>query len=293
MKNYKGVMYAMLASTAFGLMPIFAKYAYINGSNANTVLLYRFAISAVLLFIYLKFKKIDMRVTKKQFFTISLLGILGYTVTTQTLFMSYDYLDVGLASTLHFIYPAIVCIIEFIIFKKLMGKPKIISLILAGIGVYSLVAFEQRTIHGFGVFLAIFSGVTYSISIIVLSLKEIKDIDNRVTTMYLSLSAAVGMFIYGLFDKSIIPEVNVHLVIAYVLIAVVSTILGIILLLKAIEMIGASSASILSTFEPIISIVLGVILFGEKLTFALFIGGAFIIVSAIIIAKDKDSKNIE
>ena len=31
MKNYKGILYAILASVAFGVMPIFAKFAYING----------------------------------------------------------------------------------------------------------------------------------------------------------------------------------------------------------------------------------------------------------------------
>lgn len=287
MNNYKGIVYAMLASTAFGLMPIFAKYAYNNGSNSNTVLLFRFAIAAIILFVYLKIKKIDMRITKKQFLIISFLGLIGYTVTTQTLFMSYDYLDVGLASTLHFIYPAVVCVMEFLFFKKKIGSKKIISLILAGIGVYSLVAFENRTIHTLGIILAIFSGITYAINVIALTLDEIKSIDNRVTTMYLSLTAAIGMFVYGLFDKSIVTKMNGELAISYILIAVVSTILGIVLLLKAIEIIGASSASILSTFEPIISILLGAILFKEKLTFALFIGGAFILASAIMIAKEK------
>ena len=60
MKNYKGIIYAILASVAFGLMPIFAKNAYIHGSNSATVLIYRFSIAAVLLFIYLNFKNINL-----------------------------------------------------------------------------------------------------------------------------------------------------------------------------------------------------------------------------------------
>lgn len=60
-----------------------------------------------------------------------------------------------------------------------------------------------------------------------------------------------------------------------------------VLLLKGIELIGASSASILGTFEPIVSIIMGIIIFKEQLTFSLIMGTIFILISTIILAKDK------
>ncbi|MBQ3422544.1 MAG: EamA family transporter [Romboutsia sp.] len=67
-----------------------------------------------------------------------------------------------------------------------------------------------------------------------------------------------------------------------------------VLLLKGIKLIGVSSASILGTFEPIVSIVMGIIIFKEQLTLALIIGAIFILISTVILAKDKsDNDEIE
>lgn len=286
-ENYKGILYAILSSVAFGLMPIFAKVAYGNGSNPTTVLFYRFLISAIILFIYLKIKKVEIKIDKRSAWILILIGFIGYTVTTQTLFMSYNYLGVGFATTLHFIYPAVVCVIGFFFLKEKISKRKLIALILAGCGVYSLVAFENNTISAMGVILAISSGITYGLNVILLGIKSLKHIDNRVRTMYVSLGAFAGMLIYGICNNSIIYELNFKLLLCYIGIALVSTIFSIVLLLKAMEIIGAGTASILSTFEPIVSIILGIIIFGEEFTVALFIGAIFILGSTILLVKDK------
>lgn len=287
MKSYKGILFAILASVAFGLMPVFAKFAYLNGSNPNTVLFFRFAIASLVLLVYLVCKKVSIKVTKRQFLLLFVTGFIGYTITTQTLFMSYNYLGVGLATTLHFIYPAFVCILEYIFLRQKMSKNKLLSLIFAGIGVYALIAFEDNTLSALGLFLAVFSGVSYGINIIMLAMKQIRDIDNRVTTMYITFGAATGMLIYSLIDGSLVTKITMNLGVSYILIAVVSTILSMILLLKGIEMIGASSTSILGTFEPIVSIIMGIMLFGEELTFALIIGTILILISTIILSRDK------
>ena len=291
MKNYKGILYAILASVAFGVMPIFAKFAYINGSNSNTVLFFRFSIAAIILFIYLNLKKVSIKVSKKQFILLFITGFLGYTMTTQTLFSSYNYLGVGLATSLHFIYPAFVCILEYILLKKGMSKNKLFSLIFAGLGVYALIAFENNTLSTLGVFLAIFSGFSYAINIMLMSMKEVKDVDNKVVTMYVTFGAATGIFIYGILNGSLVTKISMNLTVSYICIAVISTILSMVLLLKGIELIGASSASILGTFEPIVSIVMGIIIFKEQLTFSLIMGTIFILISTVILAKDKSGND--
>ena len=289
MKSYKGIIYAILASAAFGLMPIFAKFAYLHGSNSNTVLFFRFTIAALILLIYLAINKVSIKVNKKQFIILSIIGLIGYTITTQTLFMSYNYLNVGLATTLHFVYPAFVCILEYLFFKKNMSRNKVLSLIFAGVGVYALIAFENNTLSTLGLFLAVFSGLSYGINIILLSLKELENLDNIVITMYVTFGASIGMFIYGESTGSLITKISLELVIAYIFIAVISTIIAMVLLLKGIELIGPSSASILGTFEPIVSIIMGAFVFGEAITFSLFLGGALILTSTIILARDKSS----
>lgn len=57
MKNLKGILLVIISAISFGLMPVFAKVAYENGSNNYTVLALRFIFSSIILFIYMKLKK--------------------------------------------------------------------------------------------------------------------------------------------------------------------------------------------------------------------------------------------
>lgn len=291
MENYKGILYAILSSLAYAIMPIFAKVAYDNGSNSTSALTFRFLIAGVILFIYLKIKKVNLKISIKQFLILFLMGALGYTITTETLFLSYNYLAVGLATTLHYIYPAVVCLLSFVFFKEKIGYKKILSLILSILGVYSLIAFENTSLNYLGITLALVSGLFYGISIVGLSLKSLKDLDNRVLTMYISFGAAFALIIYGTFTNSIILTFNFKIVYSYFGLSVISTIFSMIFLLKAIELIGSTSASILGTFEAIISIILGVIFLDESLSFALILGCILIVTSTIILAKDKNKQS--
>lgn len=289
LNNYKGIAYALLSSTAFGIMPILARIAYANGSNPTTVLIFRFLFSTLILFTYLKLSHINVNLKKCQALLLIFIGITGYTITTQALFISYNYLGAGLATTLHFIYPVVVCIASFVFFKTKMSIKKIISLLLAAIGVYSLVGFKSATINILGVSLALFSGLAYGITLIALNLKSIKSLDNRVTTMYLCLGSTIGTALCGIFNNSIVLNVNLKIVSCCLGISIISTILSIILLLKAIEIIGVSSSSILGTFEPIVSIILGVLFLDETLTFAILLGSTLILISTIILAKEENT----
>ncbi|OAA90447.1 DMT family transporter [Clostridium ljungdahlii] len=287
MNNYKGIAYALLSSTAFGIMPILARIAYFNGSNPTTVLLFRFLISTLILFLYLNFSHININLKRGQVLLLISIGITGYTITTQALFISYNYLGGGLATTLHFIYPVVVCIAGFIFYKDKMSTKKIISLLLAAAGIYTLVGFKNNTINILGICLALFSGFSYGLTLIALNLKSIRSLDNRVTTMYLCLGSTIGTALCGLFNKSIDLNFNIKIVVCYLGISVVSTILSIILLLKAIELIGVSSSSILGTFEPIVSVFLGVLFLNEQMSFAILVGSSLILICTIVLAKDK------
>ncbi|WP_406541023.1 hypothetical protein ACI7YW_09130 [Clostridium ljungdahlii] len=73
-----------------------------------------------------------------------------------------------------------------------MSTKKIISLLLAAAGIYTLVGFKNNTIDILGISLALFSGFSYGLTLIALNLKSIRSLDNRVTTMYLCLGSTIG-----------------------------------------------------------------------------------------------------
>ena len=116
MSKYKGIIFAILSSISYAIMPVFAKIAYNNGSTPTTTLFFRFLITAIVLFLYTVVRKENIKVSKKQFLILFFTGFIGYTLTTELLFLSYDYLSIGLATTLHYIYPAVVCILSYFLY---------------------------------------------------------------------------------------------------------------------------------------------------------------------------------
>lgn len=101
----KGFLATVVSATFFGFIPLMVKVVCSGGGNTLAAAFYRFALSLPALYIYLKVKKIPMRITKTQLRDIVLITVLGYGGTTLILFSSYNYIPLGMATTIHFTYP--------------------------------------------------------------------------------------------------------------------------------------------------------------------------------------------
>lgn len=283
-KRTQGIVYAVLSAIAFGHLPIFATYAYRSGANAVTVVLLRFLFSTIILLGYLIVRNIDFKVDGYMLKRLIFSGVVGCASTALTLFLSYKYISVGLATILHFIYPAVVTLLSYLVFKESLNRSKVIALLLSIAGVYILVGFNSIKLHPIGVILALISGVFYSIYILQIGYTQIKNIDSTVLIFYVSLFSTIGIFIYGIFTKTLYFKIQQDFVISIAAI-VLTSIFALFTFTGAIKNIGSSNASILSTFEPITSIMLSSIMFNEKLTYNIIIGSILIIISIYGIVK--------
>lgn len=288
MKRTHGIIYALLSSAAFGLMPIFAKIAYSNSSNPLTVLSLRFLCAALILFIYFIITGVNFQLSRRQTVRLILVGVLGYTSTGITLFFSYSYISVGLATTMHFIYPALVIVLNYVFYKEPFTKQNVAALLISVIGVYILIGTKVESIHPVGTALALLSGVTYAASVIGMNHPELKELDNRVTVFYFSLSSGCTLILLTILTNNFSLKLNISYVLSIVGISFISTIVSIVLFIKALKIIGSTSTSILGTFEPIVSIIMGILLFGENITIQIILGTILILSSVMLLAK-KDS----
>lgn len=295
MKKRIGMFYALGSSAAFGLMPIFAKWAYKYGINSITLVILRFMFAWIIILPMLLYKKKSLKLSKTQLKHVLIIGGLAYTFTTLTLFLSYNYISVGIATTLHFIYPIIVTLISIVFFKEKVFKEKVIALTVSTIGILFLIYNGQVSFNFVGVFYALFSGILYSIYITGVEHSEMKNIDSFVLTFYLSVIAAFMLFAVGTFSGEINFNLNIRCYIAAFLIALISTVIAITFFQKGIKIIGSSNASILSTFEPIVSFILGVIIYKEAISFKIIVGCLLIFTSVLLLTKgySKHSSQME
>ncbi len=292
MKKSRGIFYAVASSAAFGLMPILAKISYNYGMNSITLGFLRFFFAWVILLPIILFKNKSFKLSKKHFLTVVIIGIFTYASTTLTLFLSYKYISVGLATTIHFVYPIVVTLISLIVFKETIYKEKIFALLLSTLGVYFLVYNGDIKLNFLGVFYAIFSGILYSIYIVSIDHSSLKEIDSLLLTFYLSLISSLTLFIGGYFTGNINLKLNMKCYIVALALTLISTVIAITVFQKGIKIIGASNASILSTFEPIVSMILGVTLLKEPISFKIVIGCMMIIASVIVLTLSYKNKNL-
>lgn len=293
MNRAKGILLIVFAATSFGFIPLFAKIAFANGLNPYTFSLFRSLFASIGLFILLKIGKIDYTLKKEQFVTLFKASLIGYSLAMLTLSLSYNYMSTGLATTIHFFYPVVVmaCLIFF--YNEKIDKRKIFSLILSLAGMYFLVGFDSLGSTSItGVLLSLFSGFFYAYYILIVAHGNIIEINSFVLIFYISLFNSYVLFAISIFMGKLEISYTFKGIVSTILVALIANLIGMVSFKAGIKSIGPSTAAILSTFEPITSLILGILIFREILSWYHIVGSILIITSATIVAFRKKSLKI-
>ncbi|MPQ43894.1 DMT family transporter [Clostridium tarantellae] len=300
MNKSKGILLTILSAIIFGFAFTLSPITYGDGgSNAVTLTFLRSFICIPILFIVLKIKKIPIKITKKELFNFFILGFIGAAVTTVTLNTSFAYIDVGIASTLHFVYPIFVTLGCVIFFKERLGKKKLIALIIATLGICCFFGTSGETTSAnlpLGISLAIFSGATYAFYIIFMDKSGLKDLNPFKASFYIAIVVSAIVGIYGIFTKELtIFNLTAKSWGLTILIAILCSFVAVSLLQVGIKHIGASTASILSTFEPITGVICGTLILGENFNLLKLIACALIFlgVGILVSANNKNEDELK
>lgn len=293
----KGIILTMLSAITFGFAFTLGPMTYgEGGSNPTTLTFLRNLLSLPVLLIILFAKNISISVTKKEMLSLAILGGIGNAVTTLMLFISFSLIDVGIATTIHFIYPVFVTIGCVLFYKEKLGLQKIIALLIATSGI-ACFFFGVDMSAGFsggmflGLLLAIASGVTYAFYIIYMDKSGLKNQPVFKITFYVALMSSIAMGFYG----SVTGELTLSTLTAKswvisLAFSLLCTVVALSLLQIGIKHVGASTAAILTTFEPITSIICGVLLLGESVTTIKITACALIMAGVVILSLAKQKK---
>lgn len=280
----KGLLAVLASAVYFGFMPLFMKTVYASGGNSFTAAFLRFLLSLPTLYIYLKIKGTDIRISWKELRQVLLITVFGYAGTTILVFSAYNYIPSGLTTTIHFLYPTMTVLGLMIFYKEKVQPLKILCVILCLIGI---VMFYNGggEISLFGIFLALCSSMTYGFYTVYLGKCILKDMDPIKRLFHMHWVGAVMMGIIGLASGGL----EFHMAPLgwgiMILVSTLTTFIGALGYQIGVKNIGSENAAMLSTFEPITSIVIGVLVYNEAMTLKIVIGCAAIIVSTLIIAK--------
>ena len=286
----KGILFTILSAVIFGFTPALASITYGLGNNSLSMTFYRNLFAIPFLFLILKYKKISLKVEKEEVKSIFILSLIGVSITTALLYSSYSYIGIGAATTLHFMYPIFVAIACKFNFKEKLGKGKVLSLILAFIGV-ALFMDTKSSGNISGALMALISGVTYAFYILWLDKKDLVKISPYKLSFYIVTFASLEMLLGNIFGGYIKVNLPLKAYILMIVCSVLASIVGIISFQIGVSIIGSTSAAIFSLFEPITSVISGVVLFNESLNISKLIGCLIIFVAITYLAIESKTKS--
>lgn len=283
-RKYAGYIAVIISGIVYGCMPLLAKIVFSNGGNPINLAFWRFFISIFPLYIILRRNKnVSLRLTKMEIKQIILLGILGYAGTTVTIFLSYNYINSGMATTIHFVYPVFVILGYSFFYKEKLNLVKFISVILCTAGIVLLYD-GSESVSIVGVLLAFISGLTYAFYVLYIDKSGLTTMNPIKLTFYLSIVGSIVMFFFSLGTKQFTLGLNPVGWLFTVILAVVIAFGAVSLLNVGIKLVGPQSASILSTLEPITSVVIGALVFDEVLGMRGILACGLILLAVVIIA---------
>lgn len=278
----KGYLFALVSALTYGMIPLFMiplkKWGFFS---VDTALFYRFLIAAILILGYLVFyQKESVKINLKEGIVLSILGFF-YALSAEFLFIAYDFLSPGIASTIFFIYPIMVALILGIFFKEKITLATTISLVIVVVGVGVLSIKDNFEINYIGLFVSLLGALMYALYMIIVNKTKIKASGVKVSfysMVFASLFFLVKTLILG--NSVVIPslEIGTHLA----LFSLITTALSVVSLVYAIKFIGSTPTAIMGAVEPVVAVMISVGLFDETLTFSL-IAGVIIIISGVLI----------
>lgn len=280
----KGFIAVIISGIIFGCMPLVAKIIFMNGGNSISLVFYRFLFALPALYLMNKKQKISMKITQTELKRVAILSLFGYSATAVLLFLSYNYIPTGLATTVHFIYPVFVTIGCIVFFREKFSFIKILCAFLCTFGITLLLRDAGINSNINGLLLAFSSGITYAFYMIYIEKSTLRDMPPFKLTFYICLVSSGILFIFSIFTKTFTTQMSSLGWILTIILSIIVAIGAVALLQIGISIIGSQSAAILSTFEPITSVIIGIIIFDEPLNFKVLLGIAIIISSVILLA---------
>lgn len=291
MSKIKGYIFIIISGIVFGSMPLFAKIFYNNGCTPLSLVFYRFFLSLPFLYLISIKLNLDLRVTRKEIRELTLISVFGYSATAGLLYLSYNFIPSGLSTSLHFIYPVLITIACIVIYKEKLNFTKIFCAFLCTMGIFLFL--NELELNGgsfIGIFLAALSGFTYSFYMISLEKSSVSKMHTFKTVFYLCLISSVVLFIYNIISGTFVYSFSLLIWTGLVLFAILITIGAVTLFQKGLNIVGAQNTSILSTTEPITSVIIGIFFFGEPSNLKVMLGILAIILSVVLLSINEKRK---
>ena len=286
--HWRGNALILCSAISFGFMPIFARLAYQNNVNVRELLLVRFVIAFLAMGMFLLVTGRHVIPARNQLMVLLVLGAVGYFAQSTLYFTSLLYIPVSVVALILYTYPPFVVAGSLVLGWEKMSLTLALCLTLAVVGL-GLVANPAGNIVLLGVLMALGASITYTIYILV-STKVLRNVSGEVASFYVMGAAALTFLLSNSLTGGINISWSLQAWIWVLLASVVSTIIAITTFFQGVRLIGPSRSSIISSIEPVTSIIAASVVFTESLNIYQSVGGLLIVLATLVTAFSKKTQ---
>lgn len=275
-----GVLLALLSAATFSTLGLFAKLIYAEGFSVPQALAWRFTVAALVLWT-ITIARGSWRRPLRQYRDAFLLGFLGFAPQAGMFFMTVRYLDPGLATLLLYLYPSFVVIFGALFMGVVPRKAQVLAVILSLIGC-AMTLWTRGSYPLIGYFWGLAVAILYAVYLVA-GEKIVSRLDPLFATTNLMSGAALVYWTITIAGGTVRMPGSAISVLGILGLGTLASVVPILTLFAAIRRIGAADTSLVSTVEPLFTIILSALLLGERLTGMQLSGGAVILGAVLVL----------
>ena len=278
-----GALLCIISAAGFGTMAIFGKLAYEEDVGVGDLLLVRFAMATAVLLAIAYARGVFTRLPRRSALVTLAMGAIGYATQAGLFFSALERMDASLLALILYTYPVLVCAGAIALGRERVSARRVGGLVAATAGAALVLAgaasgsFDTlATVMGFGAAVAyttyILVGDRIVAGIPLLALAALVCTGATVTFALAAVVRGGPELGFGAAGFGWIGAI-----------ALLSTVVAILTFFAGLERVGPSAAAILSVFEPVVTVVLAAIVFGDSLGAVQLLGGALVLLAVVVV----------
>ena len=285
MRRLTGILLIVISAASFGTLAIFGRLLYADGLDTVSMMFLRFGFAALLMTTIL-FMRREKLPRGKVLLALLGMGAIGYVGQSFSYLSAIKYASAGLVALLLYLYPMFVFILSVVFLHEKLTWMKVFAIVLALIGTAFIV--DPKGGQPLGIFFSVAAALIYS-GYILVGTNVMKKVSAFQSSVVIFVSAAM---VYGALmsiNGRHFPTTGAGwLHIAGIVL--VATVIPVSTFLAGLERIGPTNSAMLSTLEPVVTVLLAAWLFGEKLAWIVLVGGGLILAAVILLTRGELGK---
>ncbi|MCY3798330.1 MAG: DMT family transporter [Chloroflexi bacterium] len=281
-----GFIWIILAAAGFSVMPTMVKLTYLHSTfEPMDIAIWRFVLAAPIMWAIVLLNGRSARSDTKQSLPTARLLFIGAIISAAVLaaFFALDRLPASTYIVLLYAYPAMVALLSRLLGDAIRPRTWLaLGLALIGVALTAPNLSTATDADAIGVALALLNAAIIAIYYILTrrALDGVVDVSRASAVMM--LGTLVIMLLLIPLRGLQFPQ-NPQTVLLLIGIGIFGTVLPVFGVNIAVQRIGAAQASLVSTVEPIMSMVISMLILGEMIFALQWLGAALIVGSVIVL----------